>query len=73
MAEADVIPADVLEGMKRMGLFDRSIPEEYGGLDLSVEEEVLVALGSAVPRLPSGRCSRPMSALTARVRVGTIP
>jgi acyl-CoA dehydrogenase len=30
--------------MQAMGLFGLAIPEAYGGLDLTVEEEVLVAL-----------------------------
>ena len=40
----DAIPDDVVEEMKALGLFGLSIPEEYGGLGLSMEDECLVAL-----------------------------
>lgn len=40
--EADEIPADLVAAMKTMGLFGLTIPEEYGGLGLTMEEEVLV-------------------------------
>jgi len=38
----DKIPTDVIEEMKELGLFGLSIPESYGGLGLSMSEEVLV-------------------------------
>ena len=44
VSENDAIPDDVIEEMKALGLFGLSIPAEYGGLDLGMEEEVLVAL-----------------------------
>ena len=44
VAERDALPAEVLEEMKQLGLFGLSIPAEYGGLDLTMEEEVLVAI-----------------------------
>jgi len=44
VAEDDRIPDAVLEEMKAMGLFGLSIPEEYGGLDLSMEDECLVMM-----------------------------
>lgn len=55
VAETDAIPADVVEGMREMGLFGLSIPEEYGGLGLTMEEEVLVAfeIGRAAPAFRS--------------------
>jgi acyl-CoA dehydrogenase len=43
-AEADAIPLDVLADMRGMGLFGLTIPEKYGGLGLTTEEEVLVAM-----------------------------
>jgi acyl-CoA dehydrogenase len=43
VAETDEIPADIVAGMRELGLFGLSIPEEYGGLGLTMEEEVLVA------------------------------
>jgi acyl-CoA dehydrogenase len=40
----DEVPADIVREMRDMGLFGLSIPEEYGGLGLSMSEEVRVAL-----------------------------
>ena len=37
------IPADVLADMKEMGLFGLSIPEQYGGIGLSMAQECDVA------------------------------
>ena len=42
VAETDEIPADIVAEMKNLGLFGLTIPEEYGGLGLTMEEEVLV-------------------------------
>jgi acyl-CoA dehydrogenase len=55
IAEDDAIPDDVLEEMKGLGLYGLSIPEEYGGLDLSMEDECLVAveLGRTSPAFRS--------------------
>jgi acyl-CoA dehydrogenase len=44
VAEADQVPADIIGDMKALGLFGLSVPEEYGGLGLSVEDEALVAM-----------------------------
>src|SRR5688572_2100269 len=51
VAENDKVPDDIIEQMKAMGLFGMSIPEEYGGLGLTMEEEVTVAfeLGRTSP------------------------
>jgi acyl-CoA dehydrogenase len=43
VAEQDLVPAEVVEEMKALGLFGLSIPEAYGGFDLSVEDEALVS------------------------------
>ncbi|PIQ52071.1 MAG: acyl-CoA dehydrogenase [Comamonadaceae bacterium CG12_big_fil_rev_8_21_14_0_65_59_15] len=43
VAETDQIPPDVVSDMRSLGLFGLSIPEAYGGLNLSMEEEVLFA------------------------------
>src|SRR5215217_3018362 len=43
VADTDSIPADIVEDMRRMGLFGLTIPEQYGGLGLTMEEEVRVA------------------------------
>jgi acyl-CoA dehydrogenase len=42
--EADEVPADVVADMKALGLFGLSIPEEYGGLGLGMEDEARVAM-----------------------------
>jgi acyl-CoA dehydrogenase len=44
VAEEDEVPEAVVREMRDMGLFGLSIPEEYGGLGLSMGEEVRVAL-----------------------------
>jgi acyl-CoA dehydrogenase len=44
VAEDDAMPDEVVEEMKGLGLFGLSIPAEYGGLDLTMEEECLVAM-----------------------------
>ncbi|WP_109480401.1 acyl-CoA dehydrogenase family protein [Paraburkholderia sp. C35] len=43
VAETDEIPAAIVDEMRELGLFGLSIPEEYGGLGLTMEEEVLAA------------------------------
>ena len=49
------LPDDILEEMKTLGLFGLTIPEEYGGLGLTMEEEILVsiALGRTSPAFRS--------------------
>jgi acyl-CoA dehydrogenase len=42
VAETDEIPEDIVADMKAMGLFGLTIPESYGGLGLTIEEEALV-------------------------------
>lgn len=39
----DDVPADIVSDMKEMGLFGLSIPEEYGGIGLSMSQECRVA------------------------------
>ncbi|KDB07780.1 Isovaleryl-CoA dehydrogenase [Burkholderia sp. lig30] len=39
----DDVPAGIVEDMKEMGLFGLSIPEEYGGIGLSMAQECAVA------------------------------
>lgn len=43
VAENDEIPSDIVAEMRELGLFGLCIPEEYDGLGLTMEEEVLVA------------------------------
>lgn len=51
----DEIPEDVVEEMKAMGLFGLSIEPEYGGIGLTMSEEVRVAfeLGGTTPAFRS--------------------
>ena len=44
VAETDEIPPAIVDEMKRLGLFGLSIPEEHGGLGLTMEEEALVVM-----------------------------
>ena len=55
VADDDAVPPAIIEQMKEMGLFGLSIPEEYGGIGLSAEEEVHVIqkLGYASPAFRS--------------------
>ena len=55
VSEDDAIPAEVIDEMKGLGLFGLSIPEEFGGLDLSMEDECLVGveLGRTSPAFRS--------------------
>lgn len=55
VAENDAIPADLVAEMRAMGLFGLSIDPEYGGLGLSMLEEVQVAieLGKTSPAMRS--------------------
>jgi acyl-CoA dehydrogenase len=55
VAEDDAIPTFLISEIRQMGLFGMSIPEEYGGLGLSVVEEVAAAfvLGKASPAFRS--------------------
>lgn len=55
VAQEDRIPPEVIGEMREMGLFGLSIPEEYGGLGLTMAEEVQVAfrLGGTSPAFRS--------------------
>ncbi|MDB5668483.1 MAG: acyl-CoA dehydrogenase [Alphaproteobacteria bacterium] len=44
VGEEDEVPGEIVAEMREMGLFGLSIPEEHGGLGLSMSEEVRVAL-----------------------------
>ncbi|MQA40843.1 acyl-CoA dehydrogenase family protein [Rugamonas aquatica] len=43
VADTDQIPSTLVAQMRELGLFGLSIPEAYGGLGLTMEEEVLAA------------------------------
>ncbi|MFI5794607.1 acyl-CoA dehydrogenase family protein [Streptomyces sp. NPDC051677] len=53
--ERDEMPADIREAAKKMGLFGFALPEEYGGLGLSMYEEarLMFELGYTTPSLRS--------------------
>ncbi|MCP3419601.1 acyl-CoA dehydrogenase family protein [Bradyrhizobium brasilense] len=55
VGEDDVMPSDLVEEMKRLGLFGLSVPAKYGGLDLTMEDEclVLVEFGHTSPAFRS--------------------
>ena len=44
VVDTDEIPGDILAQMRAMGLFGLTIPEEYGGLGFTTEEEVLASM-----------------------------
>lgn len=41
VAEDDAVPAEIVQEMRELGLFGLAIPEEFGGLGLSMEDECL--------------------------------
>ena len=55
VAEEDRIPPEIVAEMRALGLFGLSIPEEYGGLGLTMAEEAQVAfeLGRTSPAFRS--------------------
>src|SRR5690349_5205477 len=55
VAVQDRVPDEIVKGMSELGLFGLSIPQEYGGLGLSMEEEALVLfeLGQTSPAFRS--------------------
>ena len=55
LEEHDEVPVELVEDMKDMGLFGLTVPEEFGGIGLSVGQEVLVnfELGRAAPAFRS--------------------
>ena len=55
LEEHDEVPSDIIEDMKEMGLFGLTVPEEYGGIGLSVSQEIQVnyELGRTAPAFRS--------------------
>jgi len=55
VSEEDRIPSEVVDEMKHLGLFGMTIPEAYGGLGLTTEEEcrVVQVLGRTSPAFRS--------------------
>jgi acyl-CoA dehydrogenase len=55
VADDDKIPAELIQEIREMGLFGMAIPEEFGGLGLTMTEEVAAAfvLGQTSPAFRS--------------------
>jgi len=55
LEEFDEVPLDIVQDMKDMGLFGLTVPEEYGGIGLSVSQEIQVnyELGRTAPAFRS--------------------
>jgi acyl-CoA dehydrogenase len=55
VGDEDEIPQDVIDEMKELGLFGLTIPEEYGGIGLTMAEEigVAIAMGHTSPAMRS--------------------
>ncbi|WP_201579656.1 acyl-CoA dehydrogenase family protein [Psychrobacter sp. Pi2-52] len=55
VAENDRLPEEIIAQMRELGLFGLTIPEEYGGLGVTMEEEVTLAfeLGRTSPAFRS--------------------
>jgi acyl-CoA dehydrogenase len=55
LEEHDEVPGELVEAMKEMGLFGLTVPEEFGGIGLSVSQEVQVnfELGQTAPAFRS--------------------
>lgn len=55
LAETDAVPEDIVRDMRELGMFGMTIPEEYDGLGLTMEEEVNVGmvLGKTSPAFRS--------------------
>ncbi|MBI1399089.1 acyl-CoA dehydrogenase family protein [Hyphomonas sp.] len=55
VGDEDAVPQHVVDEMKALGLFGIAVPEEFGGLDLDMETECLVAmeLGKTSPAFRS--------------------
>lgn len=55
VADTDAIPQNIVEQMREMGLFGLTLPEEFGGLGVTMEEEVNIAfeLGRTSPAFRS--------------------
>lgn len=55
VSETDEIPSAIVDEMRELGLFGLTIPEAYGGLELTMEEEVLtmIEMGQTSPAFRS--------------------
>jgi len=55
VAEEDAVPPAIIREMRELGLFGMSVPPDYGGLGLSMSDEVMIAfeLGQTSPAFRS--------------------
>jgi acyl-CoA dehydrogenase len=55
VADEDRVPPEIIQEMRELGLFGLSVPQEFGGLGLTMEEEALVVieLGQTSPAFRS--------------------
>ncbi len=55
VVEDNAVPAEILREMREMGLYGMTVPEDYGGLGLTTEEEayIIMELGRASPAFRS--------------------
>ncbi|MYM56402.1 acyl-CoA dehydrogenase family protein [Thalassovita mangrovi] len=55
VAESDSIPESIIQEMRELGLFGLSVPEEFGGLGLNMQEEaaLIFEIGRAAPAFRS--------------------
>ena len=55
VAEEDIIPTEIVQEMREMGLFGLTIPQQYGGIGLNTYEEcrVVMELGRTSPAFRS--------------------
>ncbi|MCU0881496.1 MAG: acyl-CoA dehydrogenase family protein [Hyphomonadaceae bacterium] len=55
IAEADQVPDDIIADMRALGLYGLSVPQDWGGLGLSMatEARVIMAMGHASPAFRS--------------------
>jgi acyl-CoA dehydrogenase len=55
LEEHDEVPLEIVQDMKDMGLFGLTVPDEFGGIGLSVSQEILVnyELGRTAPAFRS--------------------
>ena len=59
VAEEDIIPTEIIQEMREMGLFGLTIPQQYGGIGLNTYEEcrVVMELGRTSPAWSMTCCS----------------
>jgi len=66
VAEEDHTPGEVVDKTRRLGFFGLTTPEAYGGLGLTMVEEVLVDFDMGRCSPPSAPCSAPTAGSARR-------